>query len=102
MTQFGVYSRLSDKGVQIILGHDLDGTCQAGVTLRDVRSEKYSTIDDVDLVVLAEPQHALDALAHSLRGVVAEVALIGDARAPRTLLEAMHEGHHVSRAVALD
>lgn len=58
-----------------------------------------TAIDDVTDVVLVEPPEARDALASELVAAGRRVHVVGDAVAPRSLLEAMYEGHALGRAL---
>ncbi|HEV7680356.1 MAG TPA: FAD-dependent oxidoreductase [Candidatus Dormibacteraeota bacterium] len=63
-----------------------------------LNGRRYS-IDDVDAVVLSLGNDVNDGLFHSLKGSVRSLHLIGDARAPRRIEQAVHEGHEVGRLI---
>lgn len=68
-----------------------------GAIISSTMTTTQHKIPAVTDVVLAQPPVAQDALRDC--GIRAEVHLIGDACAPRSLLDAMHEGHSVGRAL---
>jgi 2,4-dienoyl-CoA reductase-like NADH-dependent reductase (Old Yellow Enzyme family) len=57
------------------------------------------TLTDLDSIVLAGFHRANDGLAASLEGLDAGIHLIGDAAAPRSIMEAIHEGGRVARSL---
>jgi hypothetical protein len=60
-------------------------------------SERPLALDGVDTVVLAYGGRAVDGLHSALQGRVGEVALVGDAMAPRLLHDALLEGTRTAR-----
>lgn len=54
-------------------------------------------ISDVDGVVLSLGADVVDDLAAELSGVIDDLYVIGDARTPRRIEQAIHEGHKVGR-----
>lgn len=52
---------------------------------------------ELDSVVLAGFHRAVNPLEEPLRDVVPEVRVVGDAMAPRTIMEAIHEGERAAR-----
>jgi hypothetical protein len=66
--------------------------------LRPLQSER-TEIMPADLVVLVLARESLAGLHDELRGAVPQLALIGDALAPRDLQAAMREGHLAARAL---
>ena len=69
------------------------------VTLADVMSQQLETIGDVDTVVIRTTGLPNDGLYHELGGKVAELTLIGDARAVRPVDRAVYDGHVAARAL---
>jgi 2,4-dienoyl-CoA reductase (NADPH2) len=61
------------------------------------RSLQEQTIEDVDLVVLAYGGQAADARSQAVRERVGEVYVIGDALAPRRLMDAILDGARLGR-----
>ena len=68
-----------------------------GITLR----EKGQTVElaDLDSIVLAGFHRANDGLADELAGLDAPFHRIGDVAAPRTIMEAIHEGERIAREI---
>jgi len=52
-----------------------------------------------NLVVLVLPREPLAALHAALRGSVPQLAIVGDAKAPRDLQAAVREGHLAARGI---
>ncbi|MEV0757375.1 FAD-dependent oxidoreductase [Streptosporangium sp. NPDC050280] len=90
--------RLRNRGVDIWTG----AVAEFGEGRAVVRSSLVSAetvIDGVTDVIELDSPDALDALATDLAGSGLTVHVIGDAVAPRSLLEAMYEGHALARAL---
>ncbi|MFO1350011.1 MAG: FAD-dependent oxidoreductase [Gammaproteobacteria bacterium] len=64
----------------------------SGVTYANVFNGKEGVIDDVALFAYSTPRRARDTLYQPLVARGFDVRLIGDARSPRTLFSAVHEG----------
>uniref|UniRef100_UPI0025CC2202 FAD-dependent oxidoreductase n=1 Tax=uncultured Aeromicrobium sp. TaxID=337820 RepID=UPI0025CC2202 len=90
--------RLRELGVAIWTSSVVDAD-ERSLTIRSLLAPSRTTIPQVSEVVVIEPPAADDLLAEPLRNAGIEVHLIGDARAPRSLLEAMFEGHALGRAL---
>ncbi|MGC5015823.1 NAD(P)-binding protein [Streptosporangium sp. DT93] len=90
--------RLRALGVDIWTG----AVAEFGDGRAVVRSSLVSAetvIHGVTDVIELDPPDALDTLAADLAGSGPAVHVIGDALAPRSLLEAMYEGHALARAL---
>ncbi|MCT2581585.1 oxidoreductase [Actinophytocola gossypii] len=90
--------RLRDLGVQLWTSARAElaaGTARIASTLVDTTT----IVPGVTDVVALDPPTAQDALAAPLADAGLAVHVIGDAVAPRTLLEAMAEAHAVGRAL---
>jgi hypothetical protein len=86
--------RLADAGVRVrVLRRPVlaDGR---RLVLADVIGGAEEVLEDVDALVHVRPPRARDELLDALsdHGFTGEVALIGDAHAPRSVLEAVYEG----------
>ncbi len=88
----GIYRRLLNAGVEIVTTALPVDHRDGRVTWRNAFTGKETVVDDVALFAYSTPRKANDALAAPLRAAGFEVRLIGDARAPRTLFSAIHEG----------
>ncbi len=96
----GFVQRAAQKGIiltpQSVVRSVGDGT----VTLGEVWSDETRSIEGVDAVVVTPDDVAEDGLAARLRQAgIAEVHLVGDAVAPRTVAHAVLEGHRAARAL---
>ena len=91
-----VRRRLKKAGVELIdsVVPEHDGT---NWTLVDLESEERRPAGQVDLVVIAGPRRSRRDLADQLRQARPEIPIVsvGDALAPRTLLDAVAEGARV-------
>lgn len=98
-TQEAVYKRLLEKGATITpLAH---ARAVRGRTVEVVNSITRATreIEGVDTVVLAFGGQADDGLARALEGDGREMHLVGDALAPRRLMDAIYEGTLAARRI---
>lgn len=89
--------RLREKGVSVITSATVKEITYDGAVI--VRNGREDTIAGMDHVVLACGTTSVDCLSDKLRGRVAEVYVIGDAKSPRRALEAIAEGMEVGRAI---
>jgi pyruvate/2-oxoglutarate dehydrogenase complex dihydrolipoamide dehydrogenase (E3) component len=85
---------LVDTGLR---GIEADGDGRLRVRAVNEYSDRPLTLDGVDTVVLAYGARAVDGLHAALRERVGEVALVGDALAPRLLHDALLEGTRAAR-----
>lgn len=88
----GIYRRLLNAGGEIVTTALPVDHRDNRVTWRNAFTGKESVVDDVALFAYSTPRKANDALAGPLRAAGLKVRLIGDARAPRSLFSAIHEG----------
>ena len=51
------------------------------------------------MVVFADNRRSVDGLYKGLKGRVGELYAVGDCLAPRTVEQAMYEGHEVGRGI---
>ena len=101
-TKEPLFERLYQRDVAMIVdtalvGLEADGAGRLRVLAANEYSGRPLRLDGVDTVVLAYGGQAVDGLAHALRGRVPEVALVGDAMAPRLLHDALLEGTRAAR-----
>ena len=94
-----VLPRLGRLGVILTAWHDIAGIDVGTVVLRDVWSERELVREGIDTVVLALERRPRDELLDPLREALADVRLIGDARAPRSTAAVIHEAEEVGRAL---
>jgi hypothetical protein len=69
------------------------------VSLRNEYSDREWAMADIDTVILSYGGRAVDGLYRALKGKVSELALVGDAMAPRLLHDAMLEGTRAARRI---
>jgi hypothetical protein len=65
----------------------------------NVLSEEETPIPNVDLIVTAGLSVAEDSLYHTSKGLVNEIYLIGDALAPRKMIDAILDGARTARQI---
>jgi hypothetical protein len=99
MVRVPILRRLYGNRVRFHANLVLRGVEGATVRFRQFFSDEELSIDAVDLVVLAYPARADDALARALKGKVAWLRAIGDCVAPRNIASAILEGTLVGRDV---
>jgi 2,4-dienoyl-CoA reductase-like NADH-dependent reductase (Old Yellow Enzyme family)/thioredoxin reductase len=94
-----VYGRLLTKGVVITPLTTVEAI--AGRTVRTVHAITHQPgqHEEVDLVVAAYGGQAADALYHTAREHCGEVHLVGDALAPRRLMDAILDGARLGRGL---
>ncbi|WP_062358019.1 oxidoreductase [Herbidospora yilanensis] len=98
------YSRMTALERLRALGVDVWTSCTAETgggraVLRSSLNRGETVLDGVTDVIPLDPPGALDTLAADLTGAGLPVHVIGDAVAPRSLLEAVYEGHALARAL---
>jgi 2,4-dienoyl-CoA reductase-like NADH-dependent reductase (Old Yellow Enzyme family) len=87
-----VYGRLLSSGVTVTPLTVATALRAGTVETEHVITKQPGRIDGVDLVVASYGGEAADALYHAAKGRVAELYLVGDALAPRRLMDAVLEG----------
>lgn len=95
------YSRMTAVERLLLLGVQIWANAtvafEGGAVISSPMTTARHTLPEVTDVVLARPPVAEDTLRDA--GLEAEVYVIGDACAPRSLLDAMYEGHSLGRAL---
>ena len=95
----GVYRRLYEAKVEIILAAEPVRLKNSVLTWRNTFTGELSEIDDIALFVWSTPRLADDILAAAFEQSGIETRRIGDCMAPRNLFCAIHEGE--AAAIAL-
>ena len=104
--------RLYEEGAMILTCRKVKRILEDGVvvvnTIKETKPDKTvvyrdgqleETIRGMDSIVLAMGARAVDTLSASIKGKVAEVYVIGDAKQPRKALEAIAEGADLARKI---
>lgn len=92
--------QLIGRHVNFLPGHDLvSWEGRQGIRIRHMVTKKETVLDGIDLVVGLVGSTSASTLADELRGHVAELHVIGDAKAPRTVEEATVEGATLGRTL---
>ena len=99
-----VHKRLAERGVQIVLNHELAGFDGKTATLNCVYTEQEQIIeaDNLVLVTCRAPRDSLyhelmDAIENQVEGAPKSVRRIGDAEAPAIIAAAVYAGHKYAR-----
>ncbi|MBI5443326.1 MAG: FAD-dependent oxidoreductase [Deltaproteobacteria bacterium] len=85
---------LTEHGVRLLAGVELRGATERGLVVASAGTEE---ILPADTVVIALPLGPNGELASVLEGVVPEVHVIGDAREPNLIVDAVEDGAKVGR-----
>lgn len=96
-TRMLLIPRLKDKGVQVITGATVKEILEDGVVYR--KDDKDEQIRGVDFIILACGACSVDEISDKIKGKIAEVYVIGDAKQPRKALEAIAEAADLARAI---
>jgi len=91
MVRVGLLEELDKYGVEILTGVRFEALTEEGVEAVDRESRKVRL--KADTVVFAVGVRANDQLAKDLKGKVKELCIIGDAKQPRRIREAISEGY---------
>lgn len=94
-----IYERLLNKGLVVAGFTEVVGLGEGSVTLRSTVTGREESREGVDVVVFADYRRAMDGLYRELKGRVGELYAVGDCLAPRTVEQAMYEGHGVGRRI---
>ena len=87
--------RLNEKGVTILTSAQVKELGRGYVMIEDASGVRK--LDDFDTIVLAlGSERPNDTIYKSLEGKVSELYLIGDARQPREIVDAVYEGQEIA------
>jgi hypothetical protein len=95
-----LYRNLFARGVQFMPMHVVDHIGDDGVALRHSWTGEISLLSDVTSVVVEAGGEAVTDLATALEARGVQVELIGDAMAPRRIVDAIREGNRLGRTLA--
>jgi hypothetical protein len=94
-----LYDRLYRKGTKFTPCMEVKAMGDRTVHLVNVFTFEEQTKRGVDTFIPVIPQKAEDRLFRSLKKEIKEVYVIGDAAAPRNLMQAIHDGFHLGRRI---
>ena len=100
-TLYVLTKRLLEKNVRLTPLTKLRSIEPGRVHLTHVYTQAATTREGIDSIVLAIGGQAEDSLHAQLYGMVPELYLIGDARAPRRIIHAIREGARIARLISL-
>lgn len=98
----GIYERLYAKGVDIVTScapRDLDALEDAALDVVNVYNGAVTRINDVVAITYSTSRAPNNELLEPLEAAGLNVEVVGDARAPRTVLAATREGYDVARGI---
>ncbi|MBL8644036.1 MAG: FAD-dependent oxidoreductase, partial [Rhodospirillaceae bacterium] len=98
----GIYQRLFPKGIKVILNSipaGVDGIEDGNITIKHVISGETQIIENVTLLTYSTPRRPNDQMAEPLRKLGIPVHVIGDAYAPRFVVNATADGGRVGNLV---
>ena len=92
--------RLASKGIEMIANTSVEHISEGFLHVRNTLTGNTS-LEKADVVIAAIGNQTVDILAQELSQIAGKlnVHVIGDASAPRTILEAIREGHELSRRI---
>jgi NADPH-dependent 2,4-dienoyl-CoA reductase/sulfur reductase-like enzyme len=91
MVRVGLLEELDKYGVKILTGLRFEALIKNGVEAVDRESRKVRL--QADTIIFALGARAKDELAKDLKGKVKELHIIGDAKQPRRIRDAISEGY---------
>ena len=91
--------RLRERNVRIALMRRVLAFSNGGLRIEDTSTGEVELLQGFDSVVAVQYNRADDGLYSALRAQGQRGHLIGDARAPRTALEAVYEGHELGMSL---
>jgi thioredoxin reductase len=98
----GIYQRLHDLGIELLPNHevyDLNALESAELECVNVYNGAVSRLDDIAIITHASSRVPRDELYQPLLDMGLDVRLIGDSRAPRSLLATTREAYTVASAL---
>ena len=96
-TRMLLMPRLQEKGVKAITSATVKEVLEDGVVI--TRNGQEETINGMDFIVLACGAKSVDGLSDKIKDKVPEVYVIGDAKAPRKVLDAIAEAAEIARQI---
>jgi NADPH-dependent 2,4-dienoyl-CoA reductase/sulfur reductase-like enzyme len=94
---FYVQERLEKYGVEILTNAVVEEVSKKAIVLRLGKEKR--TVEGIETIILASGVRPQNEMADKLKGIVAEIHVIGDAREPRNALDAVLEGVEVGEKV---
>lgn len=98
----GIYQRLHDLGVELLTNHEvnnLNALENAELECVNVYNGALTRLDDIAIITHASSRMPRDELYQPLLDMGFDVRLIGDSRAPRSLLATTREAYSVASAL---
>jgi mycofactocin system FadH/OYE family oxidoreductase 2 len=94
-----IMTRIARAGGKITMGLDIASFDGSGLTLGGVFGGNIQAREGVDTLVVSRGSKANDALYKALKGRVKELYVVGQALAPRKMLESTLDGLRVARTI---
>ena len=99
LTRREMLRQLRQRRIEFSHGEEIVGRDGDEVTLRETADGSERRLSGIDAVVVSAGSDPVNDPATSLRGRVAQIHTIGDAKLPQTVAEATFEGGNVGRTV---
>lgn len=102
VTRLGILRRFASLGIEVLPLSEPSPASRLEdgvVSVRNVYTGDERELGEVALLTYATPRFADDALATPLAAAGVELHLVGDCRAPRTVMAATSEGHAAGHAL---
>ncbi len=87
---------VAERGIECVCGAKVTKISEDGVS---VEKDGETSLIPADTVIIAAGYHSNNELEAELDGRVEDLAVVGDAEAPRKILTAVHEGYHAIRVM---
>lgn len=94
-----LYDRLYRRGVKFTPSVLVKEVAGPKIVLMNVFNFQEETREEVDTFIPVLPQKSVDGLWRSLRSEIGEIYVIGDAAAPRNVMQAVHDGFHLGNQI---
>lgn len=96
-TQYAILQRLSDYGVEIVTGKKVVSVIEKGAICMD-KKWRESTIG-ADTVIFATGSISQNQLFQEIQGKIKEVFVIGDAKEPGQIMNAVSDAYRIARSI---
>jgi pyruvate/2-oxoglutarate dehydrogenase complex dihydrolipoamide dehydrogenase (E3) component len=93
---YWLHKRIKDAGGRLLFGAKVLSIDAASVRFRHMDAEKVENAGMIITAMGAKPENTLEAV---LKDLAILYKIVGDAKSPRRILEAIHEGHKAGKEV---
>ena len=93
---YWLHKRIKDAGGRLLFGAKVSGIESGAVRYRQMDTEK---VENVAMIITAMGAKSENALEDVLKDMAIPYRIVGDAKSPRRILEAIHEGHKAGEEI---